>query len=262
MLKNIKIGICDDDIKSCEELYKIIEQCKRIIRLNVEIMIYYSGEKLLKDLSMGQYFDIIFLDIQLKNIDGLNVAFNIRQNLKHHSTHIYYVTAYKQDARKMLRTRAMDILPKPVKMKDVYNALQISTDLMKILDTKEKFFEYQIQSSFFKIPIKEITYFQKHKDKVIIITKNDRREFYSTIENIYRELKDYDFVCPERSFLVNFLCVEYFSTKEMKLIGRAEVLPVARSRYADLKAHWAEYKLREHIANDYFVISQQEGTIR
>ncbi len=254
MLKKIKIGICDDDIKSCEELYKIIEQCKIKIRLNVDITIYYSGEKLLKDLSMGQYFDIIFLDIQLKNIDGLNVAFHIRQNLKHHSTHIYYVTAYKQDARKMLRTRAMDILPKPVKMKDVYDALQMSTDLMKIQDSKEKFFEYQIQSTCYKIPIKEIAYFQKYIDKVIIITKSDRREFYSTIENIYKELKDYDFVCPDRSFLVNFLCVEYFSTKEIKLIGMSEVIPVARSRYANLKALWAEYKLREHIANDFFAI--------
>ncbi len=217
MLRKIKIGICDDDIKSCEELYKIIEQCENKIRLKVDITIYYSGEKLLKDLSQGQYFDILFLDVQLKNIDGLNVAFMIRQNFKHNSTHIYYVTAYKQDARKMLRTRAMDILPKPVKLKDVYNALQMSAELMKILDSKEKFFEYQIQSTYYKTPIKEIAYFQKYKDKVIIITKNDRREFYSTIENIYQELKEYDFVCPDRSFLVNFLCVEHFNMKEMKL---------------------------------------------
>lgn len=251
MPSRISVGICDDDIKVCELLSNALEQCEKIMRVRIDSKIYYTGEKLLEDLSRGDYFDILFLDVQLKSIDGLRVALKMRWSLHHNFTHIYYITAYRQDIRKVLRTRPMDIIPKPIKFKDINNALQMSIKLMSLTDSKEKCFEYQIQSTHYKVPIKDILYFKKSNNKILIVTKNKNQEFYSTIEKIHKELKEYDFVYTDRSYLVNFSYIESFSGNELKLYGLSESLPVARARYAGLFKKWTLCLSKRNVDNKY-----------
>lgn len=247
MFSRIRIGICDDDIQVCEMLYQTLLNYEKLMQIKIDVKLYYSGERLLKELEQGEYFDILFLDIQLKNIDGLNVALKMRYDLYLNFTHIYYISAYRQDTRKILRTRPMDLIPKPIVVKEVYNALQRSLELMDIMDSEEKCFEFKIQNVHYKVPIKDILYFQKCVNKIIIVTKQKRHEFYSTLENIYNELKEYDFIFSDRSFLVNFAYVESFSRHELKLHGISETLPVARARYADLFDKWTKQLSKRNI---------------
>ncbi len=89
MSSRIRIGICDDDIKICEMLHETLNNYENIMQIVIDVMIFYSGEKLLSELGQGEYFDILFLDMQLEMLDGLNVALKIRGEMKHHFTHIF-----------------------------------------------------------------------------------------------------------------------------------------------------------------------------
>lgn len=253
MSSRIRIGICDDDTNICEMLYETLINYEKIMQMKFDVKIYYSGEMLLSELGKGEYFDILFLDIQLEMLDGLHVALKIRWDMQQNFTHIFFISAFKQDAREILRSRPIGLISKPIKKKDIYNALLMSSELKETLEPKEKYFEYRIQSTHYKIPIKEIYYFQKYKGKVIIVTKWGKQEFYSSIENIYQELKDNDFVCPDRSFLVNFAYVESFNGHSLKLYGISDTLPVARSRYVDLEIMWKKHRLTKYIKDKMFI---------
>ncbi len=248
MSSRIRIGICDDDIKTCEILNETIISYEKLMQLQIDVMIFYSGETLLKELMQGEYFDVLFLDIRLESLDGLSVSLKIRWEMQHNFTHIFFITAYKQDTRDILRARPIGLITKPFKKKDIYKALVMSNELTETME-KEKCFEYRVQSTYYKVPIKEIYYFQKYKGKVIIITKRGKQEFYATIENVYQELKDFDFICPDRSFLVNFAYVESFNGQSLNIYGMPDVLPVARSRFAALEAMWKKHRLLKYNKN-------------
>ncbi|MGL5353627.1 MAG: LytR/AlgR family response regulator transcription factor, partial [Clostridium sp.] len=69
----IKIGICDDDKKIRNEIKKAIESYKN---LEYTLNTYECGEMLLEDM---KEFDVIFLDIDMGGINGIETAKKIRK---------------------------------------------------------------------------------------------------------------------------------------------------------------------------------------
>ena len=65
---NLKIGICDDDICMASDIEKFVMTYCKMKSLGFDIDTYYSGDRIIKDLEERVYFDILFLDIEMKKI--------------------------------------------------------------------------------------------------------------------------------------------------------------------------------------------------
>lgn len=74
------VAVCDDDELLCEK----IEACLKAYQPQglVRCESYYSGEKLYADMLRGEAFDLIFLDIELKAMNGVNLGDKIRTELQ------------------------------------------------------------------------------------------------------------------------------------------------------------------------------------
>lgn len=74
------VAVCDDDELLCEK----IEACLKAYQPQglVRCESYYSGEKLYADMLRGEAFDLIFLDIELKAMNGGNLGAKIRTELQ------------------------------------------------------------------------------------------------------------------------------------------------------------------------------------
>lgn len=75
----IKVAICDDDGQLAHQLENII--CKICDResIGADTEVFYNGNTLEKEIVIGQRFDLIYLDIQMDNGDGISTARNIRK---------------------------------------------------------------------------------------------------------------------------------------------------------------------------------------
>ena len=82
------IGICDDDKNMCCELESMLIDIFREFNVHVEIEPWYSGETLCKHLEMGNAFDLLFLDIELLTLNGVEVGKFIRESLNDIKTKI------------------------------------------------------------------------------------------------------------------------------------------------------------------------------
>ena len=111
----MKIAICDDEKKASEALLEILEECPEPIE---KTDVYFSGEELLR--STEQY-DLLFLDIDMEGIDGIETARKIR--LKDKKVKIVYVTAYSEYAGKAFSVHAFGYLLKPVDSGDLKREL-------------------------------------------------------------------------------------------------------------------------------------------
>ena len=82
----MKIAICDDDTGTCEELRKILEN---ISTKKDMIHIYNAGEELLGDISNGYIYDVVYLDIELPGLNGVEVGQVLREQVKKPGSDLY-----------------------------------------------------------------------------------------------------------------------------------------------------------------------------
>ena len=74
----MKIGICDDDKYTVAELERLIYDIATEKRLKVEVEAYYDGSSIENDIVKGVKFDLVFLDIEMKQ-NGITTAKRIRE---------------------------------------------------------------------------------------------------------------------------------------------------------------------------------------
>lgn len=77
------IAICDDEKTICKQVEKLVK--KQIPDCNIEL--FASGETLLKETKI---FDIIFLDIQMDGINGMQTARMLRNKKRRSLVDFYY----------------------------------------------------------------------------------------------------------------------------------------------------------------------------
>ena len=163
-----RIGICDDDKILCSALEEQIYELSKELAIKIEIDVWYSGESIENDLKKGIELDLLFLDIELVQNNGIAVGNFIRNELEDMQTHIVYISSKESYAMQLFKVQPLDFLIKPVPVEQIKEVLIRSIKQKRSADT---YFEYQKGNSVFRVPIKDIAYFMS-MDKKIVIVKN------------------------------------------------------------------------------------------
>lgn len=223
--KMINIGICDDENGFVLELRKNLLEYS--MEKNVEIMIYpYNNSKdMLSDIEKGVNLDLIFLDIQLKEISGVEVGKKIRSNLENETIQIVFVSSIKNYAMQLFDLRPMNFLIKPIN----YDKTKFILDeYERLFCLNNSYFEYHIGKSVCKVNEQVILYFQSQAKKVHMYMCNDQVEFYDKLSEIMRRLKDKNFCMVHKSFIINMrYATEY--KRDCVVMANGEVIPVSRA---------------------------------
>ncbi|MCZ8022928.1 MAG: LytTR family DNA-binding domain-containing protein [Cyclobacteriaceae bacterium] len=170
--------------------------------------------------------DIIFLDIQMPQLDGLSFAKTVHQN-----TSVIFTTAFKDFAFDAFEINALDYLLKPYSFERFLKAIQkihplnseISKDELK--DTlPEKFLFFRADRKMVKIPVEDILFIESIKDYVKVISKDKCTITKQTMASLEDMLPKNNFIRIHRSFFVNVQAIESF-TNQSVCIGKQE-LPI------------------------------------
>lgn len=86
------IGICDDGKNICALLEEMVIQYADKNKLKIDTQVWYTGEDLCKYLEQGGHLDILFLDIELIKLTGIEVGDFIRNKLEDRGMQIVYIS--------------------------------------------------------------------------------------------------------------------------------------------------------------------------
>jgi len=226
-IKVIKVAICDDESKLCTQLEEQIERTAEEYIFKCEIDIFFTGEKLCEYLENGKIYDVIFLDIELKTMNGVNVGETIRKRYGMEVTQIVYISAKEKYALQLFKTRPLDFLIKPIHENAVVEVMQ---NVMEIIQKNEsELFEYHVGYDTYKRPIKEIIYFESVNRTVNIYSTQGIENFYSTLRDIMKQVNAFQFIRIHQSYLVNLNHVVKFEYEQVKL-SNGECLTIAQAR--------------------------------
>ena len=86
------IGICDDGENICASVENMLLKYAEKKAVQVDVQVWYTGEKLRDYLARGNHLDILFLDIELFKMTGIEVGNYIRNVLDNMGLQIIYIS--------------------------------------------------------------------------------------------------------------------------------------------------------------------------
>jgi len=199
----MKIAICDDEQLSRNNIKNIIEE-KLIDTANFVIEVFDSGELLLnKYYKNPKQFDIIFLDVEMDGINGIETAKQIRQ--KDNKVIIIFLTSHQEFSLVGYEVKAFRYILK--------NEPEVV--LMKQLDSIFKEY-YSINNTFvinykgskMGLKIDSIIFFEVFNRKIVAHTQDKEYEFYAKLSDIESQLNQYSFIKTHKSFIVNLVYID------------------------------------------------------
>ncbi len=197
----INVAICDDSVATTGRIETMLQNIAKKNFVQLETEVFWKGEHLVASVENRGCFDIIFLDIEMGKEDGIAVAQRIRQTDTR--VLIVYVTSHESYMKESFESRPFRFLVKPVSERQMENCFRVAYEEVSSADS---YFRYNYQRMSYKIPIREIFYFESNRRKVKIFTEKEIFEFYGKLNDIEDSLKwsKAMFLRVHQSFLVNY----------------------------------------------------------
>ncbi len=193
------IGICDDGKVFCGFMESMILNYIKENGILADIKVWFSGEGLCKSLKMGDRPDILFLDIELLELNGMQVAHFIRNELEDRGMQIVFVSAKKSYAQDLFRTQPMDFLIKPIDQVKINETLNLA---IKILSKEGAKFTFRNGREHYAIPFGEIMYFASEGREIKLVTQCGEKRFYGKLKDLIDKLP-LNFIVIHQSYIVN-----------------------------------------------------------
>lgn len=227
-----KIAICDDENYFTEEIKEIISDCMLKKGLIFEIDTYSSGAKFISlGIGMLQY-SIIFLDINMDEVDGIMTAKKIREVSK--EVFIVFVTAYVNYTLEGYKVDALRYLLKGGNNFKSSIDECISTIIEKMnykIVTKKFIFNEGVK----EIALDRLLYVESRLHKLEFHVMEDIMKIYTiydTLNNLEIDLRDNGFLRIHQSYLVNLKYLMSVAKYQAVLTdGTSLVIPKARYTY-------------------------------
>lgn len=235
-----RIGICDDDKELCSGLEEQIYSIAKELSLKADVEVWYSGEGILKDLQKGMELDLIFLDIELIQANGVSVGRFIRNDMEDIHTHIVYISSKQTYAMQLFQIQPLDFLVKPVSEEQIREVL---TRSIRQRQSLKSCFEYKKGSTIYRVPSKDIAYFASMDKKIRLVTKDGQAEFYGKLKNILEELPA-DFIMIHKSYIVNQQYVSEYSYDCVKMAD-GTVLSISKPYRKEIRGKIKQYRRAE-----------------
>ena len=232
-----RIGICDDDKELCSGLEDQIYRVAGELSIKAEVDVWYTGEGILEDLRKGIHLDMIFLDIELVQKNGIAVGKYIRDEMEDMQTHIVYISAMENYAMQLFKVQPLDFLVKPVSDGQIKEVLLRSIKQRK---RSEAFFEFQKGNSVLRISTNDILYFMSMDRKILIVKKDGQEEFYGKLKSIADNLPS-DFMMIHQSYIVNQMYVSEYTYEWLKMMNDT-VINISKPYRKDVRAKIKQYQ--------------------
>lgn len=227
----MRIAICDDDKNICTQIENtLLEYSKKPIQ-KIEVLVFLSGEDLIEYINKGNLFQLIYLDIEMKKMNGVDVGKYIRKILKDYATEIVYISGYNGYDRQLFDVHPLHFIEKPISSDIVIQDFELA---LERIGKKILYFHYQKEHDTYRVSVNDIIYFENCNREIKIIMTNGNDSFYGTFDEITLRLSGQLFIQIHRSFLVNYNHVSIIRYNDV-VMSNGVTLPISRAKRQEFR---------------------------
>jgi DNA-binding LytR/AlgR family response regulator len=238
-----KIAICDDEEKERNGIHDYLTRFS--IGADVEFTAnhFSSGEELVRRYKSEQSsFDIIFLDIEMKELNGIQTAEKIRV-IPDRNVLIIFITSYPEYMQDSFDVQASQYLSKPLsyelfeeKLKKVISYLDELETNITVMSPKD---------GNVILHLDDIICFETDKSKtlksnLLVTTTNGELLVKGKISDLENQLQDKYFVTLHRSVLANMKYIKRFATDTVEFTN-GKIVELSRRKVTEVKEAFSKY---------------------
>ncbi|RED26194.1 LytTR family two component transcriptional regulator [Flavobacterium cutihirudinis] len=172
-----------------------------------------------------QTVDVIFLDIQMPQLTGLQISRIISKDIK-----VIFTTAYPDFALEGFELNAVDYLLKPISFERFYQAVsKLNSEPKTIVSNHSNTIDFLFiktdgKNKFQKVFLSDILYVESLQNYVCIHTSKQQIITHSSLRNVIESLPENDFIQIHKSHIISLKHIE--STDNFSVFINGKELPI------------------------------------
>lgn len=224
----LKIGICDDDYAQVDQIHNWINE-ELFQRTEISVVRFTCGEEVVAAIEKEEFdVHLLFMDIHMKKLDGMETAAYIRQ--QQIDADVIFLTVSKQHVYNGYIHKAYAYLLKPIEEATLKKVLNQYVDEW---EQSSGFLEVSTFGGMRKIWLNRVLYFSSDIRVIDAHFINETIRFYGKLDDVEKQIASDKFIRCHKSFLVNQTKIDAM-TREMVTV-HGEKLPISRSCYEQMK---------------------------
>lgn len=239
----LNIAVCDDDSGLSENVVKAVKTWADLHqtdlhqtdehRCHVNFSCYSSAEEFLFHYSERKKFDILLLDIEMKKINGVELARTVRRENK--EVQIIFITGYMEYIADGYEVEALHYLLKPLDTEKLYSVLNRAVE--KLRHNEQAVFITCGDESV-RIPLYQIRFVEVQRNYITVHADTDY-SVKKTLGEFEKELNE-SFFRVGRSFIVNLKYIRKITKVDIYL-SDGMTIPLPRGVYDSLNRAMINY---------------------
>lgn len=229
----IQIAIVEDEDTYANQLTKYIERYQKESKTRIHITRFRDGDEIVEKYT-GE-FDIILMDIQMRFMDGMTAAEEIRK--MDSQVIIMFITNMTNYAIQGYQVDAMDYVLKPI----TYFAFskKLERAIRRLAKKEEHIVTITTTDCVIRLPMSDIYYVESEGHNLVWKTKKGDFRMRERMQDAENKLGEYGFFRSNKGYLVNLEYVD--SVKDGCCIVGGEKLLISRARKADFMKALTQY---------------------
>ncbi|MBQ7033653.1 MAG: response regulator transcription factor [Clostridia bacterium] len=237
----MKIAICDDNKVILDGLTAGIRD---LDPEKNEIQCFSSGDMLLRAYKAGKVgFDVIFLDIEMEGMDGIETANAIRSLDRH--VLIVFVTSHERHARRCFECRPFRFLLKPVSEADLQ---KVYGEISRCLAEERKTFVFTENKQHIRLFCEDILFFESRGHWIVLHKKDGQtHKIQKNMKELMESVDKSHFCRVHRAFVVNLNAVYTVGNTELSLHQSEKTIPLGRTYKKEFMDFFTAFKERKYL---------------
>lgn len=235
----MNIAVVDDSISFVDDFCDKIERICENYNIDCGIDKLYDGYSIVENYNN---FDLIFLDIEMPNIDGIEVAKNINRLKGESDTpFIVFVTSKDNLVFKALEQFPYYFIRKTHLDSDIEQCI---VNIKRSFDKNSKKYSIKDGRSTISITLRDIMYIEKDRNYVVFHTVSRQFRERSKIDEKIADLSSYGFVRSHVGYIVNMRYVEEMSNSNFILYNGIKI-PISKTHKKAVKDQYFDWMVRQ-----------------
>lgn len=237
----ISIAICDDNELMSRQVETEVKRLLDEKRVMYTEEVFNDSSFLLYEIQDGAHYDLLLLDIEMPELDGISLMNKVREYLP--DCLAIFITSHEKYVYESFKVQPFRFIPKTMMKEQLPSA--ILDAVVWIEKTVQCFYSAENQQGMEKIPIGRITHIW-HEKKYAYIEQTDGKstKVRKTLKQIYDDLPKGDFIWLDRGCICNLAHIAKVSGNSV-ILTTGKDLQVSRDRMTEIKGMIRSYWLDE-----------------
>jgi len=235
----ISIAICDDDKRIINDIERHIRDLQEILSVKADIEGFLSGKDLCNELDKNRFFDLILMDIEMDNIDGITTGQLLREKYTHDSTLLIYVSSHTKYHGKLFDVQPYQFIQKPINKDEFFGKLKSA---LKKIESGNEIYCYKKDREYFQIKKQDIVFLESKGNNVILyVSGSEPIMFRGTLKEELKKLTNSFFLQPHIAYVTNMNHVVKFQSTQL-IMDNGSIVPISEHRAKQAKYTFLNFR--------------------